>query len=223
MAKILLVEDDRVSQLAVENCLEQNKHVTTCVPNYEEGFACIKLRTFDLIIVDWNLPDRSGIELTSAIRRQKIGTPILIITAKTDSDAIVTALDSGADDYISKPFEPRVLLAKTRALLRRGNFEEDRKLSVGGIVLDAQYLEVFIDGIKATVSPTECEILEKLMRNPNQAIPPSRLLQSSDPTTLRTFIKKLRRKLGDTDCKLIQSIKGIGYRFCTESATNSQG
>lgn len=221
MVKILLVEDDQISRLT-QTCLEQNKHIITRAQSIQEGLVCLKLRTFELIIVDLQLPH--SIEFCSGIRRQRIGTPVLMITGRATTDNIVKALDSGADDFLSKPFEPRVLLAKARALLRRTELQafdpDSEKISVGKIELDPVQLELFVNGVRSTLSPTECVILHKLMRHADQTLPASRLLPGNQQT-LRTFIKKLRHKLNDEECQLIQVRKGLGYAFCSEKANQN--
>jgi DNA-binding response OmpR family regulator len=224
MAKILLVEGDAASRFAVQACLSKNNHTVDHVSNCSDAIGALTVRKFDLIILDWNLPDGSGLDVCKRYRDRGGHAPILMLSARTGDDLVV-GLDNGIDDFMSKPFEPRILLAKIRALLRRPELAMDQTKSVGGLKLDPTSLEIRInDGPGIKISPQECLLLELLMKHPDKAIPTERLIEKIWSTTeslgsssgVRTIIKKLRRKLNDTEGQLIRNERFAGYKFCTK-------
>ncbi len=181
----------------------------------------------DLLLVDWMLPDQSGLELTRAIKRNKDteDMPVIMLTARADEHDKVTGLEGGADDYVTKPFSPRELLARINAVLRRtvpGGSGES--IEAGGLTLDTASHRVMARGESIALGPTEFRLLQFFMEHPERVYSRSQVLDRVwggnvyvEERTVDVHIRRLRKALEPNGCDgLIQTVRGSGYRFSTQ-------
>ena len=188
------------------------------------GLKALQEGIFDLMILDVMLPDIDGFELCRRIRDRGSDIPILMLTVKKEVSDRVKGLDSGADDYLTKPFSFEELLARIRALLRRsGRISEIKKLRAGDIILDLETREVIRDGKKIDLTPTEFGLLELFMRYPHRVFTRDTLLNrvlgydyDGGTNIIDVHISHLRNKLDDRPPRLIRTIYGVGYAFHPE-------
>lgn len=217
--KILIVEDEMEMAGQLRRILEDRRYVVEAASDGEEALDRVFDQAFDLIVLDIMLPKRDGLSVLREIRRARIETPVLLLTAKCEIDDRVQGLDEGADDYLPKPFSVNELLARMRALLRRTSAQVVPILETGDIRLDTITREVTAGGKTIQLTPKEFSILEFLLYNKNRAV--SRFSLSEhvwgedfDPFTMSNYIdvhiKNLRRKTGD-DGRIIETIRGFGY------------
>jgi DNA-binding response OmpR family regulator len=223
MAKILLVEDDIDLAKTVEEWLSFEHHTIEAVHNGTDAIERLKMCAYDAIILDWNLPDISGLEICQRFRTQLGVTPIIMLTAKSAISDRETGLDAGADDYLTKPFAMKELSARLRALLRRPHALLTSTLRAKDVELDAAKHMVMRQGKSIDLLPKEFALLEFLMRHPDHVFSGDELLRrvwhaDSDATAeaIRTCLKRLRKKLGETeDNSIIETIYGVGYKLKT--------
>lgn len=219
--QILVVEDElRVAQ-AVETGLKEQGYSVVVAPTGEEGFFLASERPFDLILLDLNLPGRSGMEVLALLRQKGIKTPVLLLTARDGLDDRIQGLDAGADDYLIKPFAFPELLARMRALLRRGKSEPQLKMQLADLELDVMAREVRRAGLKLELTLREFEILEYLLRNQEQMVSREMLARDvwkepSRATPLDNVIDvhmgRLRKKVDhDAPVRLIHTVRGVGF------------
>jgi DNA-binding response OmpR family regulator len=217
--RILIVEDDRRLARQLKKGLDEQGHSTTLAFDGIEGLEAAQLSEFDVLVLDVMLPGLDGLAMVRQLRQKRIGTPILLLTARDSPDDVITGLDAGADDYLTKPFSFKVLLARLRALSRRKQVDPQTVLRIGDLVLDPAAHEVKRSGVLVSLSRTEFVILELLMRNSGRVISRTRLIEAAwgsdrdvPSNTLDVFIRQLRMKVeapGST--KLVHTIRGIGY------------
>ncbi|MGV1098375.1 response regulator [Thiovibrio sp. JS02] len=231
MAKetILIVEDDEnIQQLVGYNLAKAGFHVLHA-ENGEQALAMVKREKPDLVVLDIMLPSVSGLEVCKAVRKdpQSKATPIIMLTAKSEENDIAAGLDLGADDYITKPFSPKILISRIKAALRRkeGISEEESggkkegPLKVHGIVIDPKRYEVLVNGEPITLTVTEFSILELLARRPGWVFSRQQIIDGVrgydyviTPRAVDVQVFGLRKKLGQAgDC--IETVRGIGYRM----------
>ena len=215
--KILLVEDDPNLAYLLRIHFERERFLIDTVTKGSEALAQLKTHGYELIVLDWMLPDITGVEVCEQYRSTGGQTPVLMLTGKSDVSEKEKGLDSGADDYLAKPFEMRELGARVRALLRRPAMTLSNTLRAGDIVLDASKYKAWKLDQPISLVPKEFKLLEFFMRHPNQVFTPEALLNRVWPTesesteeALRTAIKRLRKKI-DPDGKLLRTIHGVGY------------
>ena len=221
MAKILIVEDELDLALPIRDSLSREHHVVEIVDNGADAVEYLRLYKYDLVILDWLLPGLSGIEVCSRYRSTGGTTPILILTARGTVDDKEVGLDSGADDYLVKPFHLKELAARVRALLRRPSAVSGKVLEAREITLDPSARTVAKDGKEIHLLPKEFSLLEFFLRHPNQVFSAEALLDriwESDseamPDTIRTHIKTLRRKVdNEGEPSLIATVHGVGYKL----------
>ena len=180
----------------------------------------------DLVLIDWMLPDSSGLELTRSLRRDDANRdmPIIMLTARAEERDKVLGLDGGADDYITKPFSPRELVARIKALLRRANSADDEVINAGRLILDPVSHRVTVDGIEIAFGPTEYRLLKFLMQNPERVYSRGQLLDFVwgqniyvEERTVDVHIRRIRKALEDSELDtLIQTVRGAGYRFSSK-------
>lgn len=217
--KILVVEDEKKVASFIKKGLEEEYYSVDLAYDGKEGLKFALNEEYDLMIFDLMLPLRDGISLLKDIRSEKINTPVLLLTAKDTVRDKVEGLDSGADDYLTKPFDFEELLARVRALLRRNEGRKSLYLNAGDLVLDTQSHKVTRSGVEITLTPKEYSILEYLLRNKNRVI--SRTLLSehvydyhfdSDTNVIDVYINKLRNKIDKQfGNALLHTIRGVGY------------
>lgn len=219
--KILLVEDDqRIAQALAEALSDQN-YAVDIAGDGEEGWSYIEVYEYSLILLDWMLPKLDGIRLCQRIRQQGLHTPVLLLTAKDTSSDKVLGLDVGADDYVVKPFDLQELMARIRALLRRGNTTLPTVLEWGKLRLNPSTTDVTYGNQPLHLTPKEYQLLELFLRQSHRTLNRSTILEalwtSEEPPgeeTIKVHIRSLRQKLaavGATD--LIETVYGLGYRL----------
>jgi len=168
MAKILVVEDDEDLQNLMKGLLTAERHSVEAVNNGIDAVQMLKMHKYDLIVLDWMLPGLTGTEVCAEYRAKGGALPILMLTAKSTIEEKEIGLDAGADDYLTKPFDARELLARIRALLRRPQAVSAKEMQVGNLALDPRSAKVFKDGAEIKLLPKEFSLLELFMRYPNQ-------------------------------------------------------
>jgi OmpR-family two-component system manganese-sensing response regulator len=223
--RILLVDDEIEMAEPLSRLLLREGYVVDVVYDGEQGAQLAQKGQYDLLILDWMLPERSGLEICQQLRSQGDATPVLFLTAKDTIDDRVQGLDAGADDYLVKPFELRELLARVRALLRRPTTLEPaqptQRLKVDDLELDLQNQIAYRGGRSIDLSEKECQLLECFMRHPNQLLTHDQIYQNiwgeaEKPTSnaLAAQIRLLRRKIeAKGEAPLISTVYGKGYRL----------
>ncbi len=221
MAKILIVEDDLDICTQVVGWLTFDKHTVEAVHDGKEGSDRLKFYQYEVIILDVNLPHISGFDLCKRYREAGGNTPILMLTGKTEIADKEEGLDSGADDYLTKPFHMKELSARIRALLRRSTKAVGNVLELGGYSLDTAKKQFSVDGEAVTLAPKEFALMEFFMRHPDEVFSQETLLDrvwssESDASvySVYTAVKTLRKKL-TTDGKksILSTVHGMGYRL----------
>jgi len=206
---------------ALKQGLEGERYDVAVATTGEEAFFQVSTAKFDLILLDWMLPGRDGIQVLTTIRERGLETPVLLLTARDALEDRVHGLNSGADDYLVKPFAFAELLARIRALLRRGRTKETLRLSVGDLEMDLVSRKVVRGGQNVELTVREFELLEYLMRHENQVVPRDTLARDvwKEPTrgtplnnVIDVHIARLRRKVdAEQATKLIHTVRGIGF------------
>ncbi len=223
MAKILVVEDDKQLSSLIRTLLTTERHTVEAALNGADAVQMLKMFKYDLIVLDWLLPGLNGTLVLQEYRSRGGAAPVLMLTAKSSIEEKEVGLDAGADDYLTKPFDPRELLARIRALLRRPQAVSAKDLQVGNLALDPRTAKVFKDGNEIKLLPKEFNLLELFLRYPNQVFSSEALLErvwSADSSasfdTVRTYIKTLRKKIDSPDgASIIRTVHGVGY--CLDS------
>lgn len=227
-ATILIVEDDPAIRELLSINLESSGHRTMAAGSAEEAEQLIQANLPDLILLDWMLPGRSGPQFATRLRDNEhtADTPIIMLTARTDENDRVTGLEVGADDYMVKPFSPRELIARIKAVLRRRKpqMTED-KVDVKGLVLDPVTHRVYANDQSLAIGPTEFRLLHFFMTHPERVHSRSQLLDKVwgdhvfvEERTVDVHIRRLRSVLEATGHDgLIQTVRGSGYRFSAHS------
>lgn len=222
MAKILLVEDEHDLAQLISGWLHQREHhLVETLENGLDAFSTIQINKYDVIILDIMLPGMNGLEVCRQYRRHRGMTPILLLTAKNTVEDKEAGLDSGADDYITKPFALKELAARVRALLRRGPSIPSNQLNIRDIVIDPVDYTVKKAGEEIHLLPQEFRLLEFLARHPNQVFSAEDLLasvwESDTPAmidTVRGHIKRIRKKLDSPgEQSIITNVYGVGYKL----------
>lgn len=213
--RILVVEDEHRIAEAIRKGLEQERYAVDLAYTGTDGYDLAASEEYDLIILDLMLPGMDGLEVCKKLREDDIHTPVLVLTAKTQVRDKVVGLDSGADDYLAKPFAFEELLARIRALLRRPQKGLSNTLNVGELTLDTTSYEVKNGKKSITLSSKEFSLLEYMMRHPKQILSKEQIINhvwdyESDilPNTVEVYVKKLRTK-GIP----IVTMRGFGYRL----------
>ncbi|MGH8220456.1 MAG: response regulator transcription factor [Steroidobacteraceae bacterium] len=221
---LLFVEDDERVRRFVVRGLEAEGYSVSVASDGPQGFALAKAELFEVVILDVMLPGYSGKDLCHRLRTAGVGAPILMLTALDAVEDKVDGLRSGADDYLTKPFDFDELLARIEALIRRSKgsiAEPARVLQAGEITLDRESMSVRRQGRPIELTPKEFQLLELLMSSPGKVLSRTRILNKvwnydSDPLTnvVDVYIRRLRTKLGwDADRGLIRTLRGYGYKF----------
>ena len=221
--RILLVDDEPDLLELVRVNLHQEGYEVETAEGGHEALAMLRRSPPDLVILDLMLPDLSGTEICRQVRQDArlASLPIIMLTAKADELDRVVGLELGADDYVTKPFSPRELALRVRAVLRRNTPTDAtlRALSHGSLSIDPERHRCSVDGEEITLTAKEFELLRNLMERPGRVLSRDRLLEAvwgSDVVvttrTIDTHMKRLREKLG-TASELIETIRGVGYRF----------
>lgn len=218
--RILIIEDDRRTAENISKILRHESYAVDCAYSGNDGLDKACSENYDLIILDRRLPDIEGIEVCRTLRKDKNNTPVLILTAKGQLEDKIEGLNTGADDYLTKPFEMTELLARIKALVRRNYpMESLPVIEIGDLKLDTSTCRVWRNGKEIILSPKEYALLEYLARFKGKALDRMDILshvwdENADmfSNTVDVHIRYLRKKIdGDYSKKLIQTIKGKGY------------
>ena len=217
--RILVIEDEAEIAENLAKSLEDQGYAVDVSANAAEGTEKILGGEYDMLIADRRLPDGDGLMVVDQARVAGLSIPVLILTAKSQKSDVVTGLDSGADDYLAKPFEMTELLARVRALMRRRKRKVRRPiLVIGRLTIDTNSHEVSSGGKRINLSPKEYAVLEYLAEHPNMAVERLELMthvwdEEVDlfSNTVDVHVRYLRKKLGQ---RLIQTVRGKGYMLC---------
>lgn len=223
---VLVIEDD----VAIKDmlCFSLRHAGFTCeaAGDAEKGLAALESQQPDIILLDWMLPGIDGIEFIRRLRANEFlaAIPVIMLTAKGESEDMVKGLSVGADDYVNKPFSPPELIARIKALLRRSQLSEeaeDKVLVSGNLELDTKSHRVSVEGSRIDLGPTEFRLLHFFMKNPERAYSRGQLLDHVwgdavyiEERTVDVHIRRLRKALEPTqNHSLVQTVRGVGYRF----------
>jgi len=219
--RILVVEDEAKVARALKEGLEREHYEVALARTGEEGFYLANAESFDLVILDLMLPGRDGLEILKTLRKRSVQTPVLVLTARDALSNRVEGLDAGADDYLVKPFAFPELLARLRALLRRGRGESILRFKVADLELDLVTRKVSRGGQALDLTGREFELLEYLLRHQGQIVSREMLAREVWKETARAtpldnvidvHIARLRRKVDDPfPSKLIHTVRGVGF------------
>ncbi len=229
---ILVVDDEPAICDMIRTCLELAGFRVKLSANGHLAHQMIVNERPDLVIADWMMPMLSGIELTRRLKRDELTAdiPVIMLTARADEDDRISGLDSGADDYILKPFSTRELIARIRAVLRRTNaLIDDVPVKAGKLSLDRSSQSASISGQPVTLGPLEFRLLEFFMLHPNRVYSRAQLLDRVwggnvyiDDRTVDVHIRRLRKALSiDDQEQMIQTVRGAGYRFSPSDEVKS--
>jgi two-component system, OmpR family, response regulator len=216
---ILAVEDEPAMAELLQSALSEEGYLVTLATDGRKALQFGQAIRFDLIVLDLMLPEMNGFEVVQRIRKARIQTPILVLTARDASADIVKALDSGADDYLTKPFSLDVLLARVRAVSRRGEIPQPLCLQAGNLTLNTATRQVTRDEREVVLTPREYSLLELLMRHKGRVLSRTAMVEAIwghdsdvEENTLDVFIRLLRQKVELPEApKLIRTVRGVGY------------
>ena len=226
MKRILVVEDGQASREMIGFALKKDGLQFEEAADAEKALVAIASNPPDLVLLDWMLPGLSGVELARRLRREDVTAklPIILLTARVEENDRVHGLEVGADDYITKPFSPRELIARINAVLRRSQAgSEERPIEFAGLQLDPVGHRVQADGRRLDLAPTEYRLLHFFMTNPDRVYSREQLLDHVwgrgifvEERTVDVHIRRLRKALAaQTYDRFIQTVRGAGYRFST--------
>jgi two-component system phosphate regulon response regulator PhoB len=224
---ILLIEDEAAIREMVCMALERAGYIVWQAGDGAEADRLLVDGLPDLILLDWMLPGASGPEIARHLRRDEVtrDVPIIMLTARSEEEDCIRGLDSGVDDYMTKPFSPRELVARIKALLRRASpAEADGTIDAGGLVLDTHSHRVSVDGKALEMGPTEFRLLQFFMAHPERVYSRTQLLDMVwsrgsfvEERTVDVHIRRLRIALADNGYdRMVQTVRGAGYRFSAQ-------
>jgi two-component system, OmpR family, response regulator QseB len=215
--RVLVVEDDAMIGRAVVAGLHEQGYAVDWVRDGQEAELALAHAVYDVALLDLGLPRRDGLEVLKGVRRAKNDLPVLIITARDSVADRIAGLDSGADDYLVKPFDLDELLARTRAVVRRHGGRAQPETSYGALTLDPVRRRVVFEGREVELSPREFAVLEALMKDPGAVVSRERLEdavygwgEEIGSNSIEVHVHHLRRKLAP---ELIRNVRGVGYRI----------
>jgi len=214
---LLVIDDNRELQFSLKNVLKEAGYSVDQSLTIKSAEKKLDEQIYDLILLDWMLPDGSGVEFLKEMRQSGLSIPVMLFSSKNEVVDKVEALDSGADDYLEKPFSNIELLARIRALLRRESPQKQSIITIGPMQIDTIERRVTVDGEIVNLSTKEFELLEFLARNSNVVLTRFQLLEHinrdfdsmASSNIVDAHIKNLRKKLGKPE--LIETVRGVGY------------
>ncbi len=229
--KILIVEDDRKVAGFIEQGLKEEGYVVDVAPDGDEATMLAHVYDYDVILLDVVLPRKNGFQIAAELRREGRNTPIMMLTSRDSTEDVVRGLDAGADDYLPKPFKFEELLARIRALHRRGGAERTEVLQYGSVALDRLRHTCSVAGQPLELTPKEFQLLEFFLLHPDELVRRTTLLEKVwdmhfDPESnvVDVHVGNLRRKLaGAAGTSLISTIRGVGFMLRANSAGTSNG
>ena len=223
---VLVIEDEQEVREMLNFSLSRSGFEVWETANAEEALRRLDGPLPSLVIIDWMLPGMNGVDLVRRLRRDQhtAGLPMIMLTARGEQADKLKSFDCGVDDYITKPFSPRELVARMRALLRRSGEPEDGVLQNGALRLDLKAHKLSVEGKAVKIGPTEFRLLELFMRNPNRAFGRAQLLDQVwgrsvfvEERTVDVHVLRLRKTLKPYGLDgLVQTVRGLGYRFSAE-------
>lgn len=218
MAKILLIDDDSDLRESLASFLSLENHNVEQVGNGEDALQLLENFKFDVLILDWGLPGIQGVDVLRRFRSAGGNTPVIFLTGRNDIFSKEAGFDTGADDYLTKPFEVRELAARIRSLLRRPGGLLPGKINIGNIVIEPDTRKVFVAGNAVRLTNKEYSVLDFLVRHPNQIYGARALMQAVWPSdsessedTVRACVKNLRRKITVEGECIVKTVPGAGY------------
>jgi DNA-binding response OmpR family regulator len=220
--RLLVVEDEKRMAMLLKRGLEEEGYVVSVAADGPSAVSFAESGEFEAIVLDVMLPGLDGLEVARRLRRRGCRTPILILTARDAAPDIVRGLDLGADDYLTKPFSFEVLLARLRALLRRGPAPLPAQLQAGKLTLDPATRQVYCDAERIPLTRTEFGLLEFLLRRAGRVVPRETLIEAVwgrdiEGNTLDAFVSLLRSKIeGPSRGRYIHTVRGVGYMLRDE-------
>ena len=225
---VLIVDDEAPIREMIAVALEMAGYECLEAENAQQAHAMILDRKPDMVLLDWMMPGTSGIDLARRLRKDEVTAdiPLIMLTAKTDEDNKIKGLDAGVDDYIIKPFSPRELVARLKAVLRRATPKGvEEPVTVDGLTLDPVSHRVTADGQPVELGPTEFRLLQFFMTHQDRAYSRGQLLDMVwggnvyvEERTVDVHIRRLRKALGERHEYLVQTVRGTGYRFSSQIA-----
>lgn len=221
MAKILVVDDDVRMGESVKEILCHFGHVVDYASSAEEAESVLFVSVYDLIVLDWEMPNVTGVEFLQKCRSRGLQTPVLMLTGRDTMDDKETGFERGADDYLVKPFNARELAARAKALLRRPPVIDSEEIRVGDIVLDTKGKRVLREGKEISLTKQEYALLELLMKNKDEVLSVDTIMSRAwsgwsdcSPDSVRVHITHLRKKLGKSaEDSPIRTVHRVGYVF----------
>ncbi len=224
--RVLVVDDDERLQALISSYLEQNDVSPAPAENGRRALDLLEREAFDAVLLDVMMPGMDGLSVLKALRARWPNLPVIMLTAKGDETDRVVGLELGADDYLAKPFSPRELLARIKAVLRRTSPDLGRqRLTAGDVVVEVESRSVRVAGEPVELTGLEFDLLLALIRRAGQVVPRASLLAQagrSDVTVseraVDVHISHLRKKLGDDPPKLIKTVRGVGYVLAKEKS-----
>lgn len=225
--RILIVEDERRLADALTQIMREQKYTVDAVYDGEDGFAYAKSNEYDAIILDVMLPKRNGYDVVRTLRREKIATPVLMLTARDELESKINGLDCGADDYMTKPFAPEELTARIRALTRRQGEVLLEEMLYEDIVLELTSNDLRCGAKRIRLSFKEFEVMKLLLLSQNTIVPKEQLIvkvwgpeSEAEDNNVEAYISFLRKKLFYIGSKVgIQTVRKVGYRLGVEGGT----
>jgi DNA-binding response OmpR family regulator len=221
MAKILIIDDDKLLSATIKDWLSNESHLIETVHSAREALEYLQMSKYDIIVLDWELPDGTGIEILKRYRALGGVTSVIMLTGRTKIDDKEEGLDAGADDYLTKPFDVKELSARVRAILRRPDRTQSNSFKRGRILLDPKAHTVTKDGTPVKLFRKEFALLEFLFSRPQEVFTVEQLHEAVwnsepgiSPETVRTSVRRIRQQL-DTDGEpsVIENVRGSGYRI----------
>ncbi|MBQ9485249.1 MAG: response regulator transcription factor [Clostridia bacterium] len=216
---ILLVDDEKDLTRALTAILTQHGYSVDCAFNGEDGLNYALSDIYDVIILDVMLPEKNGFEVLKELRARKIVTPVIMLTAKSDVSDKIEGLENGADDYLTKPFDSAELLARIKALTRRGTAQVGNIITFSDLILDKDTVELSVGEKRISLGKKELRVMEILMANAGKCVEKERLIEKiwgfdsdAEYNTIEVYVSFLRKKLAAIGSKTeIKSLRGIGY------------
>ncbi|KEA62423.1 Phosphate regulon transcriptional regulatory protein PhoB (SphR) [Marinobacterium lacunae] len=226
--RVLIVDDEAPIREMIAVALEMAGYECLEAENAQQAHALILDHKPDMVLLDWMMPGTSGVEFARRLRKDEVtaDVPVIMLTAKADEDNKIKGLEAGVDDYIIKPFSPRELVARLKAVLRRATPKGvEEPVTVDGLTLDPVSHRVTADGRPVELGPTEFRLLQFFMTHQDRAYSRSQLLDMVwggnvyvEERTVDVHIRRLRKALGERHDYLVQTVRGTGYRFSAQVA-----
>lgn len=225
---VLVVEDEKeIRELMALHLLRQGYRVKECA-SAEEAMAELSKQKYNLFVLDWMLPGLSGVDLINIIKKDQGQASVLMVTANAEPQNIVNGLEKGADDYLTKPFDPNVFMARVKALLRRStqvaneSVADEEEVQIGSLLMNFRTYEIQVGSESLHLTPSEFKLLGALIQNRGRVLTRDQLIENIQGEginvvgrTIDTHVFGLRKKLGDWGDR-IETIRGVGYRVKTE-------